>query len=50
MNYTIKTEYLSQWGEQTDKNTIITDEDVAELAREWGKSEEELKEQLIPVD
>lgn len=50
MSYTIKPEYLSQWGEQTDEHTIITEEELADLAKEWGKSEEELKQQLIPVD
>lgn len=48
--YTIKTEYLSNWGEDCTEETIITDAEVERLAQEWEKPVEELLEQLIEID
>lgn len=45
--YTVKEEYLSQWGEDVTEDTIITQAELERLSAEWGKPVEELLEQLI---
>lgn len=44
--YTIKPEYLTLWGANTDEDTVITEEELYRLSVAWEKSEEELLEQL----
>lgn len=44
--YTIKPEYLSNWGEDCTEGTIITTAEIERLAEEWEKPVEELLEQL----
>jgi hypothetical protein len=47
--YTIKPEYLSMWGEDCTEDTVIDSAEVERLAAEWGKSVDELLEQLTEV-
>lgn len=49
MNYHIKEEYLSLWGEETTTETIITQDELERLAAEWEKPVEELLKQLEPI-
>ena len=49
MNYHIKEEYLSQWGEETTTETVITQDELERLAAEWEVPIEELLEQLVPI-
>lgn len=44
--YTIKQEFLSNWGEDCTEETIITAAEVERLAEEWEKPVKELLEQL----
>lgn len=48
--YTIKPDFLSLWGEDCTKETVITGDEVARLSVEWGKPVEDLLEQLIEID
>ena len=48
--YTVKTEYLPLWGEDADENTIITQDDVARFAADWGIPVDALMKQLEEVD
>ena len=48
--YTIKPEYLSNWGEDCTEETIITDADVERLAQEWEMPVDQLLQQLIEID
>ena len=53
MMYHIKPEYLDLWeGGDTpsDPDRIITEDDIKNLAADWDKSPEELKEQLIQIE
>ena len=47
ITYTVKPEYLDQWGEDVTEDTIITQDELERLAAEWDKPVEELLEQLI---
>lgn len=48
MTYTVKPDYLSNWGEEVTEETVITQEELERLAEEWEKPVAELLEQLIP--
>lgn len=48
MTYTVKADYLSNWGEEVTDETVITQEELERLADEWEKPVAELKKQLIP--
>lgn len=47
--YHVKPEYLSEWGEWMDEDSIVTQEEVERLASEWEKPVEELLEQLVEI-
>lgn len=42
MNYHIKPEYYSLWGEYCDETTVVPTDEVVRLAREWDKEVDEL--------
>lgn len=46
----IKGENLDQWGSGCDEETIVTEEDVEQLAVEWEKPIDELLDQLIEIE
>ena len=48
--YNVKPEYLTLWGDEVTEDTIITANDVIDLAQEWEKPVEELLGQLIEID
>ena len=48
--YTIKPEFLSNWGEDCTEETIIDTAEVERLAEEWETPVEELLEQLIEIE
>lgn len=48
--YHIKPEYLSNWGENTTTETVITQDELERLAAEWGTPVNELMEQLIEIE
>ena len=48
--YTIKSEFLSSWGDYCDEDTIIDTAEVERLAEEWETPVEELLEQLIEIE
>ena len=53
MRYKIKPEYLDLWegGEQpSNPDRIITEDELKEFSKEWGKPVVELLEQLTPVE
>ena len=53
MTYKIKPEYLDLWeggDSPSDPDRIITDDELADFAREWDKPIAELLEQLIPQE
>lgn len=47
--YHIKPDYLSQWGEDTTMETVVTLEEVERLAAEWDMPIEELLAQLEEI-
>ena len=48
-NFIVKTEFLEYWGDECTEDYVVTEEEVKHLAAEWGKSFEELLEQLEEV-
>lgn len=44
----VKDEYLDLWG--ADEDTVVTYQEVKNLAREWDKSLDELLDQLIEIE
>ena len=48
--YHIKPEYINLWGSDATDETVIDDIDVRLFAADWGKTKEEIIEQLIPID
>lgn len=47
--YHIKPEYLSEWGDQTTEETVVTYAEVVDLAREWDTTVDELLDQLEEI-
>ena len=47
--YHIKPEYLSEWGDQTTEETVVTYAEVVDLAREWDVTVDELLDQLEEI-
>lgn len=47
--YHIIPEYLSEWGDQTTEDTVVTFAEVVDLAREWGTTVDELLDQLEEI-
>lgn len=45
--YWVKKEFAEYWG--TDYDILVTEEEIEDLAREWGKTVDELKEQLVEL-
>ena len=43
--YTIKPEFLSEWGNETTEETTVTEREIERLSREWGVSVDDLMEQ-----
>ena len=50
MTYNIKPEYLDLWGEDATEDTILTEQEVADIARGWDKTTEDVVDQLIPQE
>ena len=48
--YHIKSEYLSNWGEDTTTETVITQDELERLASAWGTTVDELLPQLIETE
>lgn len=46
--YRIKPEFIDLWGEDCTTETVVTEEQITSLARDWGKTVDELKEQVYP--
>ena len=47
--YIIKPEYLDLYGSEATSMTVLTEDEVRDLASEWEKDESELIEQLIEI-
>lgn len=47
--YHIKPEHLSEWGDQTTEDTVVTYAEVVDLAREWDTTVDELLDQLEEI-
>lgn len=47
--YHILPDYLSQWGEDTTTETVITQDEVEQLAADWEKPIDELLTQLEEI-
>ena len=47
--YHIMPEYLSEWGDQTTEDTVVTFAEVVDLAREWDVTVDELLDQLEEI-
>ena len=47
--YSVKPEFMDYWGSECTEDYVVTEEEVKYLAAEWGKSFEELLEQLEEV-
>lgn len=47
--YHIKPEHLSEWGDQTTEDTVVTFAEVVDLAREWDTTVDELLDQLEEI-
>ena len=47
--YHIKDDYLPQWGSWCDESTVVTYDEVENLAAEWGKTVDELLSQLEEI-
>ncbi len=47
--YRIKAEFLSAWGNEVDENTIVDENEVKRLSREWGIPADDLMKQLDEV-
>ncbi len=50
MTYTVKPDYLSNWGEDVTEDTVITQSELERLSDEQEIPVPELKEQLIPEE
>ena len=48
MTYKIKPEFLELWGEDATEETILTEQDVEDIARGWDKTSADVMDQLIP--
>ena len=48
--FAIKAEHSELWGNNVDETTVVTEAEVEELSREWGKDVSELLDQLIEMD
>ena len=48
--YRIKPEHLDEWGEDVTEDYIVTEEELAYLARQWEKPVEELLEDLEEIE
>lgn len=48
-NYRVIPEYRDLWSNDPDWDGIVTDDEIRRLAREWGKTVEELMEQVEEV-
>ena len=46
MTYKIRPEFLDLWGEDATEDTILTEQDVEDIARGWEKKPEDLHDQL----
>lgn len=46
MNYRIKPEYLDNWG--ATQETVVTEQQIAELASDWEMTVDELMDQVYP--
>lgn len=49
-NFSVRSEFLSQWGDNVTPDTVITMREVNRLAAEWGVPVEELLDQLEEID
>ena len=47
--FKVKPEFYNLWGEETTEDTILTEEDVAEIARGWDKTADDVLDQLIII-
>lgn len=47
--YHIKPDYLSQWGEDTTTETVVTLEEIERLSAEWETPIEELLTELEEI-
>lgn len=47
--YHIMPEHLSEWGDQTTEDTVVTFAEVVDLAREWDVTVDELLDQLEEI-
>ena len=47
--YHIQPEHLSEWGDQTTEETVVTFAEVVNLAREWDVTVDELLDQLEDI-
>ena len=50
MIYKVKPEYFSEWGEDVNEETVITEQELERLSREWDKPIEELISELLPME
>jgi hypothetical protein len=48
--YHIKPDFLSEWGEECNEDTVITEDELRRLSEEWGIPVEELLDQLEEID
>lgn len=48
-NYTVKEQYLSNWGEWTTTDTVVSEDEVNRLAEEWDKPVDELLAELDEI-
>lgn len=47
--YMVRPEYRDLWSNDPEWDGIVTDDEIRRLAREWGKTVEELMEQLEEI-
>lgn len=47
--YHVRPDYLSDWGDQTTEDTVITELELYELARDWEKDPADLRAQLEEI-
>lgn len=50
MTYKIKPEFLDLWGEDATEETVLTEQDVEDIARGWDKRPDDVMDQLIPQE
>ena len=48
--YKIKPEYIDRWGSEANEDTIVSEPEVEQFARDWDCTVSDLLEQLTPYD